>query len=191
MSETTKSPRGRPSPMMFVSIGIGTAIAIALIVVVSLLTGGTVTNNQFSNSALIGQHVKSFSLSGLNGGTQKSPWSTGHASALIFFASWCGPCQSEMPKVAAYLRAHDARPVVVLGIDANDKLGSAQSFVKKDGVRFPVAFDANSSVTSGVFSFLGIPETVFVNAKGVVTKVYFGAIPVKQLTLGLKSLQSS
>jgi peroxiredoxin len=96
-----------------------------------------------------------------------------------------------MPKVAAYLRAHDASPVVVLGIDANDKLGLAQSFVKKDGVKFPVAFDANGSVTSGVFSFPAIPETVFVNAKGVVTKVYFGAIPVKQLAFGIKSLQPS
>ena len=177
--------------MMFVSLGIGTVLAIALIVVVSVLTGGKVTPNQTTNSALVGTHVNAFSLSGLNGGTERSPWSYGHPSALIFFASWCGPCQSEMPKVAAYLRAHGASPVVVLGLDVNDKRSAAQSFVKKDGVKFPVAFDANANVASGVFSFLGVPETVFVTAKGVVTKVYFGAIPVKQLAQGIQSLRAT
>lgn len=177
--------------MMLLSIGIGTVLAVALIVVVSVLTGGKVTNAQTANSALVGKHVSAFSLSGLNGVTERSPWSSGRPSALIFFASWCGPCQSEMPKVAAYLRTHNAGPVEVLGLDVNDTRAAAQAFVKKDGVSFPVAFDANANVASGIFSFLGVPETVFVTAKGVVTKVYFGAIPVTQLAQGIKSLRST
>ena len=64
---------------------------------------------------------------------------------LIFFASWCGPCQGEMPKVAAYIRAHNPGPIDVVGIDANDERPAAQKFVKKDGVTFPVAFDANGT----------------------------------------------
>src|ERR1019366_9549433 len=158
--------------MMFVSLGLGAVVAIALIAVVSVLTGGNaIPNNGASTSALVGTHVKSFTLGGLNGGRESAPWTSGRASVLIFFASWCGPCKSEMPKVAAYLRTHDPSPVEVLGIDANDERGAAQDFVNKDGVNFPVAFDANGTVTSGVFSFLTVPETVFLNAKGVVTRV--------------------
>jgi thiol-disulfide isomerase/thioredoxin len=178
--------------MMFVPLGLGTAVAIALIAVVSVLTGGKATpNNGASTSALVGTHVKSFSLGGLNGGTESAPWTSGRASVLIFFASWCGPCKSEMPKVAAYLRTHDPSPIEVLGIDANDDRGAARAMVRKDGVTFPVAFDANGDVTSGVFSFVTVPESVFINAKGVVTQVYFGAIPVKELSRGIKSLQSA
>ncbi|HVA70955.1 MAG TPA: TlpA disulfide reductase family protein [Acidimicrobiales bacterium] len=177
--------------MMFWSLGLGTVVAIALIAVVSVLTGGKATPNNASTSALVGTHVQSFSLGGLNGGTESAPWTSGRASVLIFFASWCGPCKSEMPKVAAYLRAHDPSPVEVLGIDANDQRAAAQAMVRKDGVNFPVAFDANGVVTSGVFSFLTVPETVFINAKGVVTQVYFGAIPAKQLAQGIKSLRSA
>jgi thiol-disulfide isomerase/thioredoxin len=176
--------------MMFVSLGLGTVVAIALIAVVSVLTGGKATPNNGTTSALVGTHVKSFSLGGLNGGTQSAPWTSGRASVLIFFASWCGPCKSEMPKVVAYLRTHDPSPVEVLGIDANDERGAARAFVNKDRVTFPVAFDANGIVTSGVFSFLTVPESVFINAKGVVTRVYFGAIPVKELSQGIKSLKS-
>lgn len=177
--------------MMFVSLGIGTVVAIALIAVVSVLTGGKATPNNGATSALVGKHVKSFSLGGLYSGTVDAPWTSDRASVLIFFASWCGPCKKEMPKVAAYVHVHDPSPVEVLGIDANDQRGAARSFVTNDGVTFPVAFDANGDVTSGVFSFLTVPETVFINAKGVVTQVYFGAIPVKQLAQGIKSLQAA
>ena len=192
MSEVTRPSKGRPSPKMFISIGLGTVVAVALITVVSILTGGKVTSGgNAPNAALVGTHVKSFSLDGLKGGTQTSPWKTGHASVLIFFASWCGPCQGEMPKVATYIRTHNPSPVVVLGMDANDPLGSARAFVKKDDVTFPVAFDSHGAVTSGVFGFQNIPETVFLNAKGVVTDVYYGAVPTKRLIAGIKSLRAT
>ena len=48
MSEVT-SQRGRPSPMMFVSLGIGAVVAIVLISVVSYFTGGTVTKKAYGN----------------------------------------------------------------------------------------------------------------------------------------------
>jgi thiol-disulfide isomerase/thioredoxin len=175
--------------MMWVSIGIGTALAIALIVVVSILTGGAVRNQGGMTTALVGQKVEGFSLGGLNGGTEKAPWDSGHPGVLIFFASYCGPCRGEMPKVAKYLRHHNESPVVVMGIDASDKRSSAQTMIKKDDATFPIAFDPNATVTTGIFKFEDVPETVFVTKRGVVTEVYFGAIPVDQLKSGLASLK--
>jgi peroxiredoxin len=173
--------------MMFVSIGIGTVLALALIVIVSILTGGAVKNGA-ATSELVGTKVPGFSLSGLNGGTQHAPWTSGHAGVLIFFASYCGPCHKEMPEVATYLRHHDQKPVVVMGIDAVDARSSGQAFVKKSTVTFPVAFDPNGVVTTNIFKFENVPETVFVSNKGIVEQVYFGAIPVSQLKSGLAAL---
>jgi thiol-disulfide isomerase/thioredoxin len=175
---------------MWVSIAIGTVLAVTLIVVVSLLTGGAVRNQHGLSTALVGEKVTSFTLGGLNGGTERAPWDSGHPSALIFFASYCGPCRGEMPKVATYLRRHDESPVVVMGIDASDQRSSAQTMLRKDDVTFPIAFDPNAAVTTGIFKFEDVPETVFVTGHGVVTEVYFGAIPVDQLKSGLASLRS-
>jgi thiol-disulfide isomerase/thioredoxin len=175
--------------MMFVSIGIGTVLAIALIVVVSILTGGTVQNEGAGTSNLVGHKVKTFNLAGLNGGNERAPWATGHAGVLIFFASYCGPCHKEMPEVATYIRTHSPSPVVILGVDASDQLSAGQAFVQHSKVSFPVAFDPNDVVTSGIFKFESVPETVFVSKAGVVERVYFGAIPVSQLKVGLASLQ--
>jgi len=173
-------------------IAVAAALAIAAVAVVSDLTGGKVTNGHgavLPTSALVGEHVRNFSLPGLRGGVERAPWTLGRASVLIFFASWCTPCQGEIPKVAAYLRSHDPSPVEVLGIDANDERGAALNFVRRDGVTFPVAFDANGNVTSEVFGFEELPESVFINAKGVVTEVYFGAIPEAKLARGIRSLR--
>ena len=63
--------------------------------------------------------------------------------------------------------------------------------VKKDDVTFPVAFDPNGAVTTGIFGFGEVPESVFVNAKGVVTEVYFGASHEQELAQGIKDLRSA
>jgi hypothetical protein len=54
-----------------------------------------------------------------------------------------------------------------------------------------VIFDPSGNVTTGIFQFGQIPETVFVTARGVVTKVYYGAIPTKQLISGIKELKAA
>jgi thiol-disulfide isomerase/thioredoxin len=177
--------------MMFVSLGIGAVIAVALITVVSVLTGGKVTNaNTTPRAALDGTRIASFTASGLDGGRQVAPWTSGRPSVLVFFASWCSPCQGEIPKLATFVSTHRLGSVEVLGIDAGDQRGAAQSFAKKDHVTFPVAFDPNDTITAGLFKFAALPETVFLNAKGVVQAVHVGAIPVAQFASGVKSLES-
>jgi peroxiredoxin len=96
-----------------------------------------------------------------------------------------------MPKVATYLRTHDEKPIVVMGVDAVDVRSSAQAFIKKSKVAFPIAFDPNGVVTTNIFKFETVPETVFVSKRGVVEQVYFGAIPVAQLKSGLATLRKA
>jgi len=178
--------------MMFVSIGIGAVVAILLIGLVSYFTGGHVTQKSAQpKTALVGKHVAGFTLPEVNGTTVSAPYASGHPTVLIFFASYCTPCQHEMPGVARYLRTHSTGKVEVLGVDASDVMGSAQAFLKQDGIRFPVAFDASDNVTTGIFKFGEIPETVFVNAKGVVQSVYFGAVPKNTLIAGIASLNKA
>ncbi len=167
-------------------------MAVIAIVVVSILTGSSVTNNgDEPTSALVGKSVATFSLSALEHGTIEAPWKSHHAAVLIFFASTCPPCQGEMPKVARYLRDHNEGSIRVLGIDANDlSRAAAERFVKKDGVTFPIAWDPNDTVTTGIFKFATIPETAFVSAKGVVTQIYFGAIPKDTLAKGIAALRA-
>jgi thiol-disulfide isomerase/thioredoxin len=190
-SATTDPPRARASRAKVLWLSSAGALAVVLVVVVSLLTGGTVTATPCQAlSTLVGSKINAFHVTGLSGGTVRAPWAHQRPGVVIFFASWCEPCKSEMPKVTAYLRAHDVAPVQVVGVDALDASPSAQRFVARDRVAFPVAFDPNGSLTSGVFKFQTLPETVFVDATGTVRVVYYGAIPTGCLQSDIATIRS-
>ncbi len=75
MFAATEAARRRPSRKRLALIAGVAAIAIAAVVVVSILTGGKVTNgNAGPKSALVGKHVGTFKLDGLNGGVERAPW---------------------------------------------------------------------------------------------------------------------
>lgn len=189
MSDTTSPPRlSSKRKLLFISLG--TSIAIIAIVVVSIFTGGHVTPNGEPTSALVGKSMATFSLSGLKSGTIEAPWKSRHAAVLIFFASYCGPCKNEMPKVATYLRHHNEGSIRVIGIDALDSRGPAEKFVNDSGVTFPIAYDPQGKVTTGIFQFAYVPETVFVSATGILKQVYYGAIPKDVLVKGIAALRA-
>lgn len=172
--------------MMFVSLGIGTTIAVALIVVVSLLTGGRSSSAPPSN-ALIGTEASTFTLPGLSGGSVTAPYAKGHPTALVFMASYCGPCRAELPHLISYLRAHPTSSVRVIGVDSGDQRAAARAFVRHDGVPFPVVYDLNSTVASS-FQLLAIPDTVFIDAKGRVANVVIGKITPTQFAHDLAAI---
>ncbi|MGH9019684.1 MAG: TlpA family protein disulfide reductase [Acidimicrobiales bacterium] len=186
-SATTEPSRARLTRRAKAWIAAGVLGAVAAVTVTSVLTGASPTTGP-PKSALIGTRVASFRLAGLNGGVVRAPWGSGHPGVVIFFASWCTPCQHEMPALAAYVATHVGAPVQVVGVDALDAAASARRFVAKDGVGFAVASDPNGQVTSGEFGFQTLPETVFVNARGVVTDVKYGAISNARLSQGVATL---
>jgi thiol-disulfide isomerase/thioredoxin len=194
LSATTSEESRRSPKKKAIVIATSVVLVIALVGIVSALTGGKVTpgqKNSLTSSKLVGHHIHDFSLDGLNGGVITSPWSSGHSSVLVFFASYCGPCKGEMPKIAKYIRTHNLSPIDVVAVDAVDKRSAAQAMIKKDGVTFPVAYDPNGTITTGLFGFEDVPESVFLNARGVVKGVYYGAIPKNVLIAGLKTLTST
>jgi thiol-disulfide isomerase/thioredoxin len=180
--------------MMLLSLGIGGLVALSLIVTLTVLTGKSVTLGKYQapTSALVGKKVLSFTVTGINGAMVSAPWKSGRAGAVMFFASWCTPCQRELPKVTNYLKTHSYGAVQILGVDeegAASGLASGRAFVAKNHVMFPVGFDPNDSVVTGIFKFGQIPETVFVSKSGVVKSVVFGAISSSRLNAELLKLE--
>jgi len=150
-----------------------------------------VNDGNGATSKLVGTSVKTFSLSGLKSGTVEAPWKSHHAAVLIFFASFCGPCKSEMPKVAKYLRHHNEGSIRVIGIDALDSRGPAEAFVKKSGVTFPIAFDPNGTVTNGHLPIRLRSRDRVRERQGILKQVYYGAIPKDVLVRGIAALRTT
>jgi hypothetical protein len=67
-------------------------------------------------------------------------------------------------------------------------VANAKSFIHSSGVSFPVAYDQNLGITSGLFYFDGDPHTVFVNGNGTISKIVFGVLSVASFTADEKAL---
>ena len=89
----------------------------------------------------------------------------GKVVVLNFWATWCGPCQSEMPELADF--HHDHPDVVLLGVSV-DRGASAKrlSIVAKDlGVDWRVLSDTRG-LASSAYGVSAIPVTVVVDKHG-------------------------
>ena len=101
----------------------------------------------------------------------------GKPIVLNFWASWCGPCQREMPHFETLHQemGEEVRFIMVNMTGGRETLNSAKNFLKKTGYTFPVFFDLDldAAYTYGAYS---LPMTVFIDADGNVRDVFAGAI---------------
>jgi cytochrome c biogenesis protein CcmG, thiol:disulfide interchange protein DsbE len=134
----------------------------------------------------VGVPAPSFSLSKLGGtgtvGTPADGGGGGKPAVLVFFASWCAPCHTEIPAIAAAYRGQRAGSrVQIIGIDGMDPTKAALAFVHDDGVTFPVGADPTYQVTEGLYAFTGDPDAVFVNGDGTIAHIVYGPITRSEL----------
>lgn len=87
----------------------------------------------------------------------------GQATLVNIFASWCGPCRSEMPML---IEASAANPdVTFLGIDHMDRRADGEAFVDEFGVDFATIYDVDGDVAFAVGG-RGMPTTVVFDRDG-------------------------
>ena len=118
-----------------------------------------------------GERVQAASISwpALDGHTRTSLASyRGKVVVLNFWASWCGPCQQEASLLEQWQRKMAPQGGTVLGVDVLDVTSNAQSFIRSNGLTYPVVRDRDGSTLKS-FQVVGYPETLVIDRQGRIT----------------------
>lgn len=190
---SVRRKRLRPVVILLVAVILGSLTGIAIIKALNVsINAGPLpvklTTNQGGFSPLDKSTSPSWSLPSLVDPTQQISLSKflGRPVILNFWASWCVPCQEEMPVLAGVSKQMGAR-VEFIGVNTADQRGLAQSFLSKTGVTYPIAFDPVSKVGSQ-YGVYGLPVTIFISSSGKLLGREVGGLSTKSLELLIHKL---
>jgi cytochrome oxidase Cu insertion factor (SCO1/SenC/PrrC family)/thiol-disulfide isomerase/thioredoxin len=96
----------------------------------------------------------------------------GYPVVINAWASWCGPCRTEFPLMAA-ASAEFGRKVAFLGANTNDSSSDARTYLSQHPVSYP-SYAVGSSDLSSLAVLEGLPTTIFVSPAGKVAFVHTG-----------------
>jgi thiol-disulfide isomerase/thioredoxin len=107
----------------------------------------------------------------------------GRPAAVVFWASWCGPCEHEAPAIERFAQSAAGHGRVV-GVDWSDGRGGAASFIKHYHWTFPVVRDAEGTV-GDAYRLTNLPTTFVIKPDGRIGAVLHGPQTEASLTRAL------
>ncbi|MDP2793822.1 MAG: TlpA disulfide reductase family protein [Sulfurisoma sp.] len=90
-----------------------------------------------------------------------------------FWASWCVPCRASFPWLEELHRKHQARGLVILGINKDQEPGGADKFLARYPVSFPLLQDPGDKLAKG-FAVRGMPSAYLIDRRGNIRHTHVG-----------------
>ncbi len=117
-----------------------------------------------------------FTLQSSTGENVRLAEQRGQVVMLNFWASWCGPCRTEMPLLDEMSQRYSAAGFVLYGVNVEEDNTDAKKLIKDLGVTFPILYDTESKASS-LYNVDAMPTTVVIDKKGEVRYVNRGYKP--------------
>jgi thiol-disulfide isomerase/thioredoxin len=108
---------------------------------------------------------------------------SGRSKVVVFWASWCEPCAQEARAVQKVAQS-PAGQGRVIGVDWNDGLSGARSFIRTHAWTFANVRDGEGTVGSA-YRLTGLPTTFVVDANGRIRATLVGPQSEASLTRAL------
>ena len=119
----------------------------------------------------------------MDGSTFKIADKKGKVLVINIWATWCGPCLSEMPAFVAMQQKYGDRGFEILGLNSDDDsdhmLSDINDVIRQKNINYPVVFsDAKTQAALlNISKFPGIPQSFVVDRDGNLRAVFKGANP--------------
>ena len=97
----------------------------------------------------------------------------GRVVLLNFWATWCEPCESEMPAMERLYQALPRDRFELLAVSIDEGADEVADFQERYRLSFPLLLDLDQSVYRR-YQTMGVPESLLIDADGRIVERYVG-----------------
>lgn len=140
--------------------------------------------------ARVGGRPPPFTLPAAVGGPTSQPFSIapllGHNPVVIlFWATWCAPCQQELPFYESLYQRYRGQGlrVVAISMDSQATVMSVGPAARRLGVTFDVVTDVDTRITTQLNTRRAAPFSIWIDRNGRITRESEGFSPAEQNAL--------
>lgn len=129
-----------------------------------------------TKGAQVGNLAPDFELDDLDGNSVRLSDLRGTPVMLNFWATWCGPCRSEMADIQRVYEEWAAEDLVLLTVNMGGTSSQVAEFFEAQELSLPVLLDTKQDVADD-YGIRYVPTTFFLDADSVIQAVKVGAFP--------------
>ncbi len=150
----------------------GTLIFVAVIVISVVIV--VLKNKRQYEPVVAGKPAIDFFLVDLDGKLRRLDEFKGKVIFLNFWATWCKPCEDEMPSMQMLHETLKDRPfeIVAVSVDKDD-VSVVKEFVKRHNITFTVLHDRKGKIKDA-YKTTGVPETFIIDQNGIIAEKIWG-----------------
>jgi thiol-disulfide isomerase/thioredoxin len=123
----------------------------------------------------------------LSGDTVSLSSLRGETLIINFWATWCVPCQSEMPELQSL---HEETGIPILAVNIGESQEAIETWVERFGLTFTIVLDPDGLIYTR-YRVRGQPSTYIVAPDGIITHIFYGAVSSESLSSALQSQQNN
>lgn len=143
-----------------------------------------------ASATLLNRPAPPFSRTDLSGARISLSGYRGKVVLLNFWATWCAPCRTELPRFAAWQRRYGPEGLQVIAVSMDDDPVPVRTFLRKRQPNYPVLMgDAKLGEMYG--GVLGVPVTFLIDRQGVVRARFEGEADLSVMEARLRELLAS
>ncbi|MDR0586891.1 MAG: TlpA family protein disulfide reductase [Treponema sp.] len=124
--------------------------------------------------ALPGFSAPLANVPGATGSTRLEDY-RGKVLFLNLWATWCGPCRSEMPSMEKLYRRFRDKGLEILAVNIQEQKADVEAFMRRNKLNFPVVLDEDGRIARQ-YGVTGIPTSYILDRQGRVILRLVGSI---------------